>query len=167
MEIKAYINDQIGADLRKGAIARFTYFKGSLSNAVEEAIVQWLRRNERIEERLRTILERASTDDDVLAIFLFGSYVEKKTDYRDIDVALLIKDSAKEISVLTRYDDMEGDPKFDISCINSMGTMIKHEVLDHGVVLLSKNQDMLYDFAEQTSKEYADFKRLYELMVNG
>ena len=28
MEIKAYINDQIGADLRKGAIARFNLFQG-------------------------------------------------------------------------------------------------------------------------------------------
>ena len=75
MEIKAYINDQIGADLRKGAIARFTYFKGSLSNAVEEAIIQWLRRNERIDERLKALLERASTDD-MVGIFLFGGYAK-------------------------------------------------------------------------------------------
>ena len=78
MEIKAYINDQIGADFRKGAITRFTYFKGSLSNAVEGAIIQWLRRNERIAERLKALLEKASTDDDVVAIFLFWKLCQEE-----------------------------------------------------------------------------------------
>ena len=104
MEIKAYINDQIGADLRKRAIARFTYFKGSLSNAVEEAIIQWLRRN----ERLKALLEKASSDDDVVAIFLFGGYAKKRTGYRDIDIAFLLGDSMNEISVLATCDDTEG-----------------------------------------------------------
>ena len=167
MEIKAYINDQIGEELRKGAIARFTYFKGSLSNAVEEAIIQWLRRNERIAERLRALLEKASTDDDVIAIFLFGSYNKKRTDYRDIDIAFLLRDSVNEISALARYDDMEGDPRFDISCLNSMGTMIKQEVLENGTVLLSKDVNALYDFSERTIREHSDFKGLYELMIHG
>ena len=167
MEIKAYINDQIGADLRKGAIARFTYFKGSLSNAVEEAIIQWLRRNERIAERLKTLLEKASTDDDVVAIFLFGGYAKKRTDYRDIDIAFLLGDSMNEISVLARYDDMDGDPRFDISCLNSMGTIIKQEVLENGTILLSKDANALYDFSERTITEYSDFTRLHELMIHG
>ena len=163
MEIKAYINDQIGADLRKGAIARFTYFKGSLSNAVEEAIIQWLRRN----ERLKALLEKALTDDDVVAIFIFGGYAKKRTDYRDIDIAFLLGDSMNETSVLARYDDMEGDPKFDISCLNSMGTIIKQEVLENGTILLSKDANALYDFSERTIREYSDFTRLHELMIHG
>ena len=133
MNIKAHINDQIGADLRKGAIARFTYFKGPLNNAVEEAIIQWLRRNERIVERLN---------------FLLG-------------------DSMNEISVLARYDDMDGNPRFDISCLNSMGTMIKQEVLENGTILLSKDVNALYDFSERTIREYSDFTRLHELMIHG
>ena len=150
MNIKAHINDQIGADLRKGAIARFTYFKGSLNNAVEDAIIQWLRRNERIAERLKALLDKASTDDDVVAIFLFGGYAKKRTDYRDIDIAFLLGDSMNEISVLARYDDMDGDLRFDISCLNSMGTMIKQEVLENGTILLSKDANALYDFSERT-----------------
>ena len=167
MEIKAYINDQIGADLRKGAIARFTYFKGSLSNAVEEAIIQWLRRNERIAERLKALLEKASIDDDVVAIFLFGSYAKKRTDYRDVDLSFLLKDPKDETSVLSKYDDLNNDPKFDISCLNSLGTMLKKEVLEEGIILLSKDKNSLYDFAENTVKECSDFERFYEMMVYG
>ena len=166
MKIKAYINDQIGANLRKGAIARFTYFKGSLNNAVEEAIIQWLRRNERIAERLKALLEKASTDE-VVATFLFGGYAKKRTDYRDIDIAFLLRDSMSEISVLARYDDMDGGPRFDISCLNSMGIMIKQEVLENGTIKLSKDANVLYDFSDRTIREYSDFTRLRELMIHG
>ncbi|MCL6002424.1 MAG: nucleotidyltransferase domain-containing protein [Thermoplasmatales archaeon] len=167
MEIKAYINNEVGAQLRKRAIERFTYFKGSLSNAVEEAIVQWLRRNERIAERLKILLDKAFNDDDVIAIYLFGSYVEKKTDYRDIDIAFLLKDPAKEISVLSRYDDLEMDPRLDISCLNSLATMIQQEVLENGTIIMSKDNGALYDFSERIIREYSDFNWLYELMING
>ena len=167
MEIKAYINDQVGEELRKGAIARFTYFKGSLSNAVEEAVIQWLRRNERIAERLKVLIEKAATDNEVVAIFMFGSYVKKKTDYRDVDFAFLLRDQAREIPVLAKYDDLEGNPTFDISCLNSLGTMIKQEVLEHGTILLCKDDTALYDFSEHTIREYSDFKRLHDMMIYG
>ena len=60
---------------------------------------------------------------------------------------------------MARYDDMDGDPRFDISCLNSMGTMIKHEVLENGTILLSKDANALYDFSERTIQGVF---RLYE-----
>ena len=167
MEIKAYIKDQVGSELRKEAIKRFKSFRGSLSNAIEEAVIQWLRRNERIEYRLKELIEKARHDPDVLAIFMFGSYIERKTDYRDIDLAFLIRDESDEVSVLSKYDDFDNDPKFDISCLNSLGTILRKEVLEGGIILLSKDKNALYDFAEETMREYSDFQKLYEMMISG
>lgn len=167
MEIKAYIKDQVGSELRKEAIKRFKSFRGSLSNAIEEAVIQWLRRNERTEYRLKELIEKATLDPEVLAVFMFGSYIERKTDYRDIDLAFLIRDESDEVSVLSKYDDFDNDPKFDISCLNSLGTILRKEVLEGGIILLSKDKNALYDFAEETMREYSDFQKLYEMMISG
>ena len=167
MEIKAYIKDQVGSELRKEAIKRFKSFRGSISNAIEEAVIQWLRRNERTEYRLKELIEKATLDPEVLAVFMFGSYIERKTDYRDIDLAFLIRDESDEVSVLSKYDDFDNDPKFDISCLNSLGTILRKEVLEGGIILLSKDKNALYDFAEETMREYSDFQKLYEMMISG
>jgi hypothetical protein len=44
-ETKIYIDDNVDKKLREEAMARFGYGRGSISSAVEEAIVQWLRRD--------------------------------------------------------------------------------------------------------------------------
>ena len=167
MEIKAYIKDQVGSELRKEAIKRFKSFRGSISNAIEEAVIQWLRRNERTEYRLKELIEKATLDPEVLAVFMFGSYIERKTDYRDIDLAFLIRDESDEVTVLSKYDDFDNDPNFDISCLNSLGTILRKEVLEGGIILLSKDKNALYDFAEETMREYSDFQKLYEMMISG
>lgn len=41
-ETKIYIADDIDMKLRELAMERFGYGRGSISSAVEEAIVQWL-----------------------------------------------------------------------------------------------------------------------------
>jgi predicted nucleotidyltransferase len=167
MEIKAYIKDQVGLELREEAIKRFKSFRGSISNAIEEAVIQWLRRNERTEYRLKELIEKATLDPEVLAVFMFGSYIERKTDYRDIDLAFLIRDESDEVTVLSKYDDFDNDPNFDISCLNSLGTILRKEVLEGGIILLSKDKNALYDFAEETMREYSDFQKLYEMMISG
>ena len=87
-----------------------------------------------------------------MRFFFFGSYAKKRTDYGDIDIDFLRSDSMNEISVSARSDDMDGDPRFDISCLNSMGTMIKQEVLENGTILLSKDANAVYGFSERTIK---------------
>ena len=113
------------------------------------------------------MIEKARHDPDVLAIFMFGSYIERKTDYRDIDLAFLIRDESDELKVLSKYDDYDNDPNFDISCLNSLGTILRKEVLEGGIILLSKDKNALYDFAEETMREYSDFQKLYEMMISG
>jgi predicted nucleotidyltransferase len=167
MEVKAYINDNIGKELRDAAIKRFSYFRGSLSKAVEEAVIQWLRRNEKLENRLDKLLKKAEKDPNVLAVFVFGSFAEKKTSYRDVDLAFFLKEGSDETSVLADYEDSSEDPKFDISCINSLAVRVRKEVLENGSLLLCKNKPALYNFVIGTIREYEEFKHIYELMIYG
>ena len=95
MELKAYIRDNIGMEFRNKAMHRFGYFRGSLSNAVEEAIIQWLRKNDEIDTQIDDILKNAKTDANVIAIILFGSFARKDPSYRDVDMAFLLKDKNK------------------------------------------------------------------------
>lgn len=167
MEIKAYIDDNVGKELRMAAMKRFGYFKGSISNAVEEAVIQWLSRNKSIEERLQNILKKAEMDKRVIAILLFGSFAGGKTNYRDIDLAFLLSDKSDELSTLSEYEDFIENPKFDMSCLNSLAVGVKKEVLASGKILLCKDKSKLYDFMISTLKEWEDFKHVYELMVYG
>ena len=167
MEIKAYIDEEVGKSLREGAIKRFGYFKGSLSKSIEEAVIQWLKTNEHLNERIKKITDKAANDPEVIAIFVFGSFAEKKTNYRDVDLAFLLTKDKDELSVLSKYEDYENDPKLDISCLNSLAVNVKKEVLDNGTMLFCKDKSKLYAFAMRTLMEYREFKHVYELMIYG
>ncbi len=167
MEIKAYINDEIGMGLRNSAIKRFGYFKGSLSNAVEEAVIQWIRKNELLEEKLKDLVDKSEKDSNVIAVMLFGSFARKETKYNDIDIAFLLRDPSKEIETLSKYDELDPCVKLDVSCLNTLAVNVKVEVLKDGKVLLLKDKGMLYDFMIKTIKEYNDFRHIYELMLYG
>lgn len=167
MEIKAYIDESIGRELRERALKRFGYFKGSLSKAVEEALIQWLVKNEQLDGRIKHLLDKAIEDPKVIAVFLFGSFAEGKTNYRDVDLSFLLTDEKNELSVLSKYEDFKEDPKFDISCLNTLAINVKKEVLANGKVLLYKDKAKLYDFMFRTLRDYEDFKHVYELMLYG
>jgi len=167
MEVKAYIDEAVGVKMRERAFKRFGYFKGSISKAVEESIIQWLSKNERIDKRLNLLLEKASKDPNVIAVLMFGSFAAGKTDYHDVDLAFLLTDEKDELSILSEYDDLREDPNFDISCLNSLAISVKEEVLAGARILLCKDKSRLYDFMIKTLKEYEDFKHVYELMIYG
>ncbi len=167
MEIKAYIDEKVGGELRKQAFKRFGYFKGSLSKSIEEAVIQWLKNTEKLEERLNTLIEKADNDKNVVAVILFGSFAEGKTDYRDIDLAFLLANPKNSLSTLSAYEDFKEDLKFDISCLNSLAVNVRKEVLNSGKVLLCKNKPKFYEFMIDTLREYEDFKHVYELMLYG
>ena len=118
-----------------------------------------------VDERIKKIMEKAANDPKVIAIFVFGSFAEKKTNYRDVDMAFLLARDKDELSVLSRYEDYENDPKFDISCLNSLAVNVKKEVLDNGTMLFCKDKSKLYAFAMRTLIEYEEFKHIYELMI--
>ena len=66
----------------------------SIGAAVTEAIREWSEKKMKISIGIEKIIEKAKNDSDIIAVILFGSYARNESDYRDVDVALLLKNKA-------------------------------------------------------------------------
>ncbi len=167
-ETKIYIADEVDAQLRENAMKRFGYAKGSISKAVEEAIVQWLVKINKINDRLNAIVEKAKDDKDVIAIFLFGSFARKKPDFRDVDVSILFKDDANYADKTLEYMGISGsveDRLIDVSALNNLPLFIQKKIFAEGELVYSKDKNSLYEFNIKELKEIDDFEYLHKIMV--
>ncbi len=169
-ETKIYIDDAVDRKLREEAMMRFGYGRGSISSAVEEAIVQWLRRNDTIRKRLGALVERAKKDKDVVAVMLFGSYVRREHDYMDVDVAILLeRKRGEKRSLLTNADLADGhdDRLINVSILNEMPLDVQSKVLDEAEVLYVGDKEKLYDYSIGIISKGSEFRNRIEAMLNG
>lgn len=167
-ETKFYISDGTDKRLREEAMKRFGYGKGSISKAAEEAVVQWLMKIDRINSRLNAILEKAKTDDSVIAIFLFGSFANKEPNFKDVDVAILFKDGVDCSGRIFSYAGVAGsveDRIIDISAINQLPLYMQKKILNSGILIYSKNMNDVYDFSINELKRFDDFEPIYQVAL--
>lgn len=164
-ETKIYIPDQLDAFMRERAMKRFGYAKGSISKAAEEAITQWLMRESLIEETLGKIVERARADKRVVAVLLFGSYARKDPTYRDVDVALMLKERTASQSEVLPYAKLAGS-LFELSIFGSLPIDIQSRALDDSVMLLINDKKRFYDISVKVAREWNDTKPRLNLARN-
>ncbi|MGI0141336.1 MAG: nucleotidyltransferase domain-containing protein [Candidatus Micrarchaeales archaeon] len=162
-ETKIYIPDSLDTNLREQAMRRFGYGKGSISNAAIEAITQWLMRENAISTGLDKIVESSKRDSNVIAAILFGSYARKDPRYRDVDIALVLKNSSKGTDV--QYQ--KGlETVFDISIFNSLPVDLQKRALDEGTILYLGDKPELYKISERLIRSSADSLHMARL-ING
>ncbi len=105
----------------------------------------------------RELIELATRDPDVLALVVYGSYLQGKS-YKDIDICLFLypnvvqSESNKRISYLSHLPS-----RMDIHVFNILPIFIQARVINEGIILLNKEYDVLFDIYAQTIKEYSDF----------
>jgi predicted nucleotidyltransferase len=124
-----------------------------------------------IKNRLEQIVENAKQDEDVLAIFLFGSFVKERK-FRDVDVCLVLSKKLSNIEMSRkRLEYLAKFPEFDIQIFQQLPIFIRIRILKEGKCLCCKNEDLLYDLAFKTIREFEDFKPYYkaylESVLNG
>ncbi len=151
--IKVYINDDIDDRIRKLAMERFGYSKGSLSRAVESAIMQWIASIDNAETILRGIQEKAGKDENVTAVYLFGSYANGDKYFNDIDIAFLVKDETKFDKSAYRIDD-----KLDISVMQDLPLNIQMRIFGSGKLLVVNRNSKLLDYYFECLEKWEDFK---------
>lgn len=168
-ETKIYISDEVDVKLREYGMKRFGYAKGSISKAVEEAVVQWLMKIDKINGKINAIIERAKKDNDAIAVFIFGSFAQRKYTFRDVDVAILFKEgidySAKQSEYIKIADAVE-DRTLDISALNNLPLYIQSKIFNEGELLYSKDMKALYRFNAKEIRDLDDFNYTYNAMVN-
>ena len=166
--LKVYIPNELDLESRELAMKRFGFGRGSLSNAVEESLTQWLKKEGKIDSKLSSIVSAAGSDADVIAVVVFGSYAKMDPSYNDVDIALILRDEAdfwgkyKKYSALLEDRFANIDPLFDLSIFNELPLNIKHRVFSDGKVIYVSDKDELYKRAVNTALEWANFKSIFE-----
>ncbi|MGD0729530.1 MAG: nucleotidyltransferase domain-containing protein [Candidatus Micrarchaeaceae archaeon] len=167
-EAKIYFSDETDKRLREKAMKKFGYGRGSISNAVEEAVSQWLSKEAIIESKLNLMIEKAKKDKNIIAILLFGSYARRDKNYRDVDVALVLKDNAKYEEELFDYfkaiNSVE-NKVIDIVIFNTLPLEIKRKVMNDAEILYSANNSELYDKSIDTIKKWNEYSYMFNSMI--
>src|SRR5271157_2589253 len=142
-ETKIYIPDKLDRFLRERAMKRFGYGKGSISKSAEEAIAQWLMREDLIASTCDRMVSIARGDKNVLAVILFGSYARKEPNYRDVDISIVLKErnsSGKSGARLLPY--AKGTDKlFELSIFNDLPVNVQTRALNEAVLLYVSDRD--------------------------
>ena len=119
---------------------------------------------EEIEGKINPILKKAKKDKDVLAVALFGSCVQGKEYYRDIDVCIILKQKFSNIIMTKKnvaYAGIVSD-KVDVSIFQQLPIDIRMRVLGGGKFLLINDQSEMYKLAFQTIKEFNLYEKIYK-----
>lgn len=103
-------------------------------------------------------------DKDVLAVILFGSYARGET-HRDIDICLVMfpQAASKGFDKRTEYS----AEKLDVQVFQDLPLYIRKRILKDGSILHCKDEDLLYDIAIKTVKEFELSRPKYELYLEG
>jgi len=109
------------------------------------------------------LIDKARTDQDVLAVILFGSQARgEKTTSSDLDICLVLQPgyysdlelSQKRLEHLKSFD-------LDVQVYQQLPLYIKSRVLKEGEILFCRDEDKLYAVAFRTAQEFEDFKHIY------
>ncbi|MDE1845715.1 MAG: nucleotidyltransferase domain-containing protein [Candidatus Micrarchaeota archaeon] len=157
-ETKIYLSSALDANLREAAMKRFGFGKGSISNAASEAITQWLAREDLIKSTLEAIISIAKQDKNAVAVILFGSYARKEPNYRDIDVAILLRQKSGS-AALEPYS-KRVSRLFDLSILNGLPDELQSRIFEEGTVIYSKDNALLHDLSMKAARSWSDFRWL-------
>lgn len=119
-------------------------------------------------KELKKISEKAGSDEDVLAVMLFGSYARNEK-FSDIDVCVVLKQgkfdrlflSKKRLEYLTAF------PNIDIQIFQQLPLYIKMRVLKEGKTIFCRNEGLLYDLSFSTIRRFEYFKPRYLSYLEG
>ena len=119
---------------------------------------------DRIYDLLEKIKKLANQDEDILCVFLFGSYAQRKPNASsDIDICLVLnfdnysslKLSKKKLEYLKRFTGV------DIQIFQQLPLYIKVRILKEGRIILCKDEDKIYNLAFSVITEYSDFEHIF------
>jgi len=119
-------------------------------------------------KELERVSEKASDDEDVLAVLLFGSYARGE-EFSDIDVCLVLKPGVSDPLSLSkkRLEYLAAFPDLDIQVFQQLPLYIRVRVLREGKSLFCRDEDLLYDLSFSTVREFEYFKPIYLSYLEG
>jgi predicted nucleotidyltransferase len=109
---------------------------------------------------LQRAADRLAADPRVLAVYGFGSRAEGTASASsDVDVAVLLDralDLAEELRLRSTVVEELRRDDVDLVVLNQAPPLLCYEVLAHGKLLFSRDEELLQEFEERTLREYFD-----------
>lgn len=111
---------------------------------------------------LKKIKEKAEKDEDVLALIIFGSFARNE-EYSDVDVCVVLKPGKYTPLFLSRkrLEYSTSFPGLDIQIYQQLPLYIRIRILKEGKILLNKDEDLMYDLAFSTIRDFEYYKPIY------
>lgn len=117
-----------------------------------------------IRDKVDRFIEKTKADEQILAVFLFGSAArEENSPKSDIDVALVMgKDThtqeflfQKRLRYLEEFD-------LDVQIFESLPVYIRNRIIKEGRILFCRDEDRLYALVFKVIQEFEDFNYIYQ-----
>ena len=131
----------------------------SMGAVLTEAISAWADKSTEILNGIDDIVKKARRDSEVIAVILFGSYARQEKDFRDIDIALLLKEPIKDGT--KKASEYWVSDAFDVSILNSLPLNVASRVLEEGKILYVSDMESLQKFSNDIIRNWSDFKPFY------
>jgi predicted nucleotidyltransferase len=117
-------------------------------------------------ERVSRAITCVSDDQDVLALYLFGSGAQNRLQpLSDLDFGILLSRRLdrkqrfeKQIELIGKFNDFFGTDEIDLVVLNDVPPRFSFKILKHGNLLFFRDKKAIIDFREQVSNDYLDFK---------
>lgn len=111
--------------------------------------------------------EELFKDRNVVAVLIFGSYARGEKN-RDIDVCIVLdkKYSNMEMSRKMLHYSTIAPNDYDIHIFQQLPIYIRKRILKDGKVIICKDEDLLYEIAFSTIKEFGFYKKIYDLYLS-
>ena len=114
---------------------------------------------------IEKLLAKVQEDQEVLAVFLFGSVSRRdQTPLSDIDICLVLVPQSKPFEdqalTLKRLEYLK-DYSYDVQIFQQLPIHIRIRVLKEGQVLFVREENLLYDIALRTIEVFEDFRHIY------
>ena len=109
------------------------------------------------------LIDVAKSDEEILAIVLFGSTARQENfKNSDIDICLILKPnqyplkylSNKKFDYLKRFD-------LDIQIFQQLPIYIRKRIIKEGKILFCRDEDEIYKIAFNMIQEFNDFEHIY------
>ncbi len=114
---------------------------------------------------IERLLSQVRQDEEVLAVFLFGSSVRnEKNVLSDIDLCLVLVPRQKPFEPFELFNKRLDYLKifnFDIQIFQQLPLYIRRRILKEGKILFVRDEAILYEVAYRTAQAFEDFKPLY------
>ena len=118
-----------------------------------------------MDNRIEKIIKIIRKEKKILALALFGSSLKGKG--RDIDLCVFLnkKYDNLEMSKIKLSILKETGNSLDIQIFQQLPMYIRTRIFKEGKILYCKDEDLLYEIAFQTIKDFGFYKKIYDLYL--